>query len=91
MIRAERHGALAIVTVAAIVLVAEGDSSLVERDQPAVRDGDTVGVPRQIGEHRLRSAEVTTTRSETPGEQDRSLLEAGGEPTPGTRSSLIAR
>src|ERR1700676_528501 len=43
--------------VGAVVLVPEGDAMLVERDQPAIGDGDAVGVARQIGEHRLGSAE----------------------------------
>ena len=30
---------------------------LVECDQPTVRDGDAVGVSRQIGEHRFRPGE----------------------------------
>ena len=56
-IRAERHGALAVDTIVTIVLVAEGNAGLVKRDQAAVRNGDAVGVPRQVGEHRLRSGE----------------------------------
>ena len=44
-------------TVAAVVLVAEGDAGLVERDQPPVRDGDAVGVAREIGEHGLGAGE----------------------------------
>ena len=55
LVRAERHGALAVGAVAAIVLVAERDPGLVERDQPVVRDGDAMGVSGQIGEHRLRA------------------------------------
>ena len=54
---AERHDALALDTVAAIVLVAEGDVSLVEGEQAAVRDGDPVGIARQIGQYRLRPGE----------------------------------
>lgn len=53
----ERHGALALDTIAAIVLVAEGDSGLVAGDQAAVRDGNPVRVARQVGEHRLGSGE----------------------------------
>src|SRR5271166_5745473 len=48
----QRHRAIALGTVAAIILVAEGDAAFIERDQPAVRDGDAVCVARQIGEHR---------------------------------------
>jgi len=57
LVGAERHGALAVGTIAAIVLVAKGDAGLVERDQPAVRDGDAVGIARQIGEDRFRPGE----------------------------------
>ena len=54
---AERHDALPLRTIAAIVLVAEGDAGLVERDQTPVRDGDAVGVAREIGEHGLGPGE----------------------------------
>ena len=40
-------------SVAAVVLVAKGDATLVESEQAAVRDGDAVGVAGEIGEHRL--------------------------------------
>ncbi len=44
LVGGQRHGAVAGVAVAAIVLVAEGDAGLVERDQAPVRDGDAVHV-----------------------------------------------
>ena len=50
---AERHDLLAVCAVAAIILVAEGDADLVEGEQPPVRDGDAVRIPREIGEHGL--------------------------------------
>ena len=53
----ERHGPVALGAVAAVVLVAEGDAGLVERDQPLVGDGDAVGVARQVGQHGLGSGE----------------------------------
>jgi hypothetical protein len=40
-----------------VILPPEGDAVAVEGDQPAVGDGDAVGVTRQIGEHGLRLAE----------------------------------
>jgi len=49
----ERHGALAVGTVAAIVLVAERDTCLIERDQPTVRDRDAMGAPPAAREVRL--------------------------------------
>jgi hypothetical protein len=51
---AERHDAPALGTDAAIVLVAEGDTGVVESDQPSVRSGDAMGVAHEIGKHRLR-------------------------------------
>jgi len=45
----ERHRAIAFGAVAAIILEPEGHAGVVERDQPAVGDGDAVGVARQIG------------------------------------------
>src|SRR6201993_4579741 len=43
--------------IAAVVLVAEADTALVERNEATVRDGDTVGVAGEIGENRLRPGE----------------------------------
>ena len=40
----------------AVILPPEGDALLVERDEPAVGDGDAVGVAGEIGEHRLGPA-----------------------------------
>jgi len=57
LIGGERHALVSRAAVGAVVLVPEGDAVLVEGDQPAVGDGDAVGVARQIGEHRLGSAE----------------------------------
>jgi hypothetical protein len=39
----ECHDLLAVATIGAIVLPAEGDAGAVEGDQPAVGDGDAVG------------------------------------------------
>ena len=47
------HHALPVGSVPAIVLEAHGDASLAERDQPAVRYGDAVGIAREVGEHGL--------------------------------------
>ncbi len=41
----------------AIVLPFEGDAAAIERKQPAVGNGDAMGIARQIGEYRLGSAE----------------------------------
>jgi len=57
LVRRERHDALPLGTIAAVVLVAEGDAGLVERNQTPVRDGDPVGIAREIGEHGLGAGE----------------------------------
>lgn len=57
LVRRERHDALPFGTVATVVLVAEGDAGLVERNQTSVRDGDPVGIAREIGEHGLGAGE----------------------------------
>jgi hypothetical protein len=57
LVGGERHDALPVGTVASVVLVAEDDAGLVEADQAAVRDGDAVGVARQIGEYGLGASE----------------------------------
>ena len=57
LVGGEGHDLLAVGTAAAIVLVAERDAAFVEAEEPAVRDGDAVGVARQVGEHRLGTGE----------------------------------
>ena len=53
----ERHDLLALAAFGTIVLPSEGDAVAVAGDQPAVGDGDAVGIARQIGQHRLWPAE----------------------------------
>src|SRR6516162_6147100 len=53
----ERHNFVARLAVATTILVTEGDAGLVEGNQSAIGDGNTVGIARQIGKHRLGSAE----------------------------------
>ena len=53
----ERHNLIAIGCFEPIVLVFEADSVFVERDQPAVGDGDAMGVAGQISQYRLGSGE----------------------------------
>jgi len=57
LVRGERHDLLPVGATPAIVLVAEGDAVVAEADKSAVRDGDPVGVARQIGKDRLGSSE----------------------------------
>src|SRR5437016_520868 len=53
----ERHRAKPRPAVAAVILVAERYTAFVEAEQPAVRDGDAVGVAGEIGEHCLGPGE----------------------------------
>src|SRR5271166_6367682 len=57
----ERHrlypGFVGRLAAGAIVLPAEGDVLVVEPDQPRIRDGDAMGVAREVGEDGLRSGE----------------------------------
>src|ERR1700730_13077387 len=57
LVRRDRHDALPLGTITTVVLVAEGDAGLVERNQTPVRDGDPVGIAREIGEHGLGAGE----------------------------------
>lgn len=57
LVGGERHDLLPLGIVAAVVFVARGDPSLVEGDEAPVRDGDAMGIARQIGEHGPRPGE----------------------------------
>src|SRR5271167_4663473 len=57
LVYCERHRLVAIGAFEPIVLVFEADSVFVEREQPAVGDGDAVGVAGQIRQYRLGSGE----------------------------------
>ena len=57
LVRAERHDFVSRAAIGAIILVPEGDAVVVGGDQPAVGDGDAVGIAREISEHRLGSTE----------------------------------
>src|SRR5262249_62180362 len=50
---AERHCPVPRLSVAAVILVAEGHAALVESNEPAVCDGDAMGVAGEIGKHCL--------------------------------------
>jgi hypothetical protein len=47
LVYGERHALVSIAALDAVVLPLEGDALLIEGDQAAVGDGDTVGVARQ--------------------------------------------
>src|SRR5215469_14363096 len=53
LLGAERHCPVPRLPVAAVILVAEAHAALVENNEPAVRDGDAVGVAGEIGKHGL--------------------------------------
>src|SRR5262249_52515631 len=74
----EGHDGLALVSVAAIVLVSERDPGVVERNQPVVRDGDAVGVSRQIGEHGFWPGERRLGVDEPPLIAERPQVAAEG-------------
>src|SRR6516162_3030594 len=64
LVGAERHGAVPHLPVAAVILVAEGYTTLVESNEPAVGDGDAVSVAGEIGEHCCRPREGAPGRDE---------------------------
>src|SRR5215469_16701489 len=53
LVGTECHCAVPRLPVAAVVLVAEGHATFVERNEASVRDGDTVGVAGEVGKHCL--------------------------------------
>ena len=53
----ECHNLLTIATLGTIVLPSEGDTAPVAGDQPAIGDGDAVGIAGQIEQHGLWPAE----------------------------------
>ena len=53
----ERHDLGLVAAGAAVILPFESHAGLVEGNETAVGDGDTVGVAGQIGQHRLGAAE----------------------------------
>jgi hypothetical protein len=57
LVRRERHDALPLRAVTAVVFVAEGDAGLVVGDQTLIGDGDAMRVARQIGEHTIGTVE----------------------------------
>src|SRR5712691_3553468 len=56
LVDGKRHYLGPVAPVGAVILPPEGHAGVVEGDKPTVRDGDAVGVARQIGQHRLGPA-----------------------------------
>src|SRR5262249_3467346 len=59
LVGCERHRFVSIAAFDSVVLPPEGDAVVVQCDQAAVRDGNAMGVARQIGQDGLRAAERT--------------------------------
>ena len=53
LVSGERHGLPPVRSVDAVILPAEGDAVVVDRDQTAIGDGDAVGIPGEIAQHLL--------------------------------------
>jgi len=54
LIRRYRHGSVASAPLTSIVFPAKGYPPFIVRDEARVGDGNSVGISRQISEHRLR-------------------------------------
>ena len=59
LVGGQGHGLVTITPLGAIVLPLEGNTVLIAGNEPAVADGDPMGVAGQIGEHGLRTGERT--------------------------------
>ena len=53
----ECHGPLPVRPMPTIILVAKGHARFIKGDEPAVRDGNAVGVAREIGKFRRWTSE----------------------------------
>ena len=59
LIRGERHGFVTVTFLRPVVLPLEGDALFVHCDQPAVGDGDPMGIAGEIGQYSVRSGKGT--------------------------------
>src|SRR5229473_2889323 len=84
LVRRQRHGFPAARTFDAIVLPAERHATIISRDEPAVRDGDAMGVAREIAQDLLWPGEWLFAVDDPLGSAQRcqELLEGSfvGEP-----------
>jgi hypothetical protein len=55
--RRQRHGGLAASAFKTVILDLEGDAVLIKMDQPAVRNGNPVGITRQVCQHSFGTGE----------------------------------
>ncbi len=59
LIDRQGHGSVSITPLGTIVFPLEGDTAFIAGDEPAVTDGDPMGVARQVSEHGFGSGERT--------------------------------
>ncbi len=59
LIGSERHGLVSIPFLRPVVLPLEGDALFVHRDQPAVGDGNPMGIAGEISQYSVRSGKGT--------------------------------
>ncbi len=59
LIRGELHRFMALVGLGAVVGPLEVDTALIATQEPSVGDGHAMGIPRQVGQHRLWTREGT--------------------------------
>jgi len=57
LVGVERHQLVVSIDLGPVILPLEGHALAVEGDEPAVGNGDPVGVARHVGEHSIGSAE----------------------------------
>ena len=57
LVNRQGHGLVTIRPLGTIVLPFEADTAFITGNEPAVADGEPMGVARQIGEHGLRTGE----------------------------------
>lgn len=62
LVGVQGHRLVASAALGAVILPAECDASLVHGEKAAVRDGDAMGVARQIGQHRFGVGERANGR-----------------------------
>ena len=80
LMRRQRHGGVAARPLHPVVLDLKGDAAGIGADQPAVGDGDAVGIAGEIGQHRLWSGEGRLAVDEPPPAPQRAEVPHEGAP-----------
>lgn len=57
LVRVKAHDLLTVATIATVILPSEGNMVVIDIDDAAVGDRDTMGIPTEIGKHLVRPAE----------------------------------